>query len=109
MISASSSSSISSSCFGPNRSNILNKYVGESEKAIRDLFEDAEKEQEEKGENSQLHVIIFDEIDAICKQRGTSFFFFFVIYTHIYFEFTNNNNNNKQVLTKAEVVFTTVS
>jgi vesicle-fusing ATPase len=89
--------------------SILNKYVGESEKAIRDLFEDAEKEQEEKGENSQLHVIIFDEIDAICKQRGTSFFFFFVIYTHIYFEFTNNNNNNKQVLTKAEVVFTTVS
>ena len=51
--------------------SILNKYVGESEKAIRDLFEDAEKEEEEKGENSQLHVIIFDEIDAICKQRGT--------------------------------------
>lgn len=25
----------------------------------------------EKGENSELHIIIFDEIDAICKQRGS--------------------------------------
>merc|ERR1719450_595481 len=24
------------------------------------------------GENSQLHIIIFDEIDAICKSRGSS-------------------------------------
>lgn len=51
--------------------SILNKYVGESEKAIRDLFAEAEKDEEDKGENSPLHVIIFDEIDAICKQRGT--------------------------------------
>ncbi len=26
---------------------------------------------EEVGDASQLHVIIFDEIDAICKKRGT--------------------------------------
>ena len=39
------------------------------EEAIRDLFKDAEKEQEEAGENSGLHVIIMDEIDAICKAR----------------------------------------
>lgn len=25
----------------------------------------------EKGENSELHIIIFDEIDAICKSRGS--------------------------------------
>ena len=27
--------------------------------------------QAERGEASDLHVIIFDEIDAICKQRGS--------------------------------------
>ena len=26
---------------------------------------------EEAGDASQLHVIIFDEIDAICKKRGS--------------------------------------
>jgi len=50
---------------------ILSKFVGESEKNIRELFEDAEKEYKSRGENSSLHVIIFDEIDAICKQRGS--------------------------------------
>lgn len=25
-----------------------------------------------KGDQSDLHIIIFDEIDAICKQRGSS-------------------------------------
>jgi vesicle-fusing ATPase len=32
---------------------------------------DAEKEYKEKGDESQLHVIIFDELDAVCKQRGS--------------------------------------
>lgn len=54
-----------------NGPEILNKYVGASEENIRELFKDAEKEQAEKGEDSDLHVIIFDEIDAICKQRGS--------------------------------------
>jgi vesicle-fusing ATPase len=53
-----------------NGPEILNKYVGQSEENIRELFIDAEKEQEIRGDNSRLHVIIFDEIDAICKQRG---------------------------------------
>lgn len=39
---------------------------------MRKLFADAEAEQAQRGDNSQLHIIIFDEIDAICKQRGTS-------------------------------------
>ncbi|CAG8670850.1 18051_t:CDS:10 [Dentiscutata erythropus] len=49
---------------------ILNKYVGQSEENIRKLFAEAEKEYKEKGDESGLHIIIFDEIDAICKQRG---------------------------------------
>nr|XP_046232877.1 vesicle-fusing ATPase-like [Scatophagus argus] len=54
-----------------NGPEILNKYVGESEANIRKLFADAEDEQKRLGANSGLHIIIFDEIDAICKQRGT--------------------------------------
>ena len=55
-----------------NGPEILNKYVGQSEENIRNLFADAENEYKSKGSLSQLHVIIFDEIDAVCKQRGSS-------------------------------------
>ncbi|XP_010788232.1 vesicle-fusing ATPase [Notothenia coriiceps] len=54
-----------------NGPEILNKYVGESEANVRKLFADAEDEQKRLGANSGLHIIIFDEIDAICKQRGS--------------------------------------
>lgn len=54
-----------------NGPQILDKYVGESEANIRRLFADAEEEQKKAGANSGLHIIIFDEIDAICKQRGS--------------------------------------
>ncbi|KAM6898113.1 vesicle-fusing ATPase-like isoform 2-T2 [Lycodopsis pacificus] len=54
-----------------NGPEILNKYVGESEANIRKLFADAEDEQKRLGANSGVHIIIFDEIDAICKQRGS--------------------------------------
>ncbi|CAH1756857.1 10061_t:CDS:10 [Entrophospora sp. SA101] len=53
-----------------NGPEILNKYVGQSEENIRKLFAEAEKEYKDKGEDSGLHIIIFDELDAICKQRG---------------------------------------
>ena len=53
-----------------NGPEILNKYVGESEANIRRLFADAEEEQKRAGPNSGLHMIIFDEMDAICKRRG---------------------------------------
>lgn len=49
-----------------NGPEILNKFVGESEKNIRDIFGDAIKAPHE------LHIIIFDEIDAICRSRGAS-------------------------------------
>ena len=84
-----------------NGPQILDKYVGESEANIRRLFEEAEEEEKRLGPNSGmffcvvnktiaifvglhiiiiiiiiilagLHIIIFDEIDAICKARGSS-------------------------------------
>ena len=50
---------------------IFDKYVGGSEKKIRELFADAEKDMKNLGDESNLHIIIFDEIDAICRQRGS--------------------------------------
>ena len=55
-----------------NGPEIFDKYVGGSEKKIRELFAPAESEQQEKGDESELHIIIFDEIDAICKSRGSA-------------------------------------
>lgn len=52
-----------------NGPEILNKFVGQSEENVRKLFGPAEIEYKEKGEESGLHIIIFDELDAICKQR----------------------------------------
>ncbi|GJM89097.1 hypothetical protein PR202_ga05697 [Eleusine coracana subsp. coracana] len=55
-----------------NGPEVLSKFVGETEKNVRDLFADAENEQKTRGDQSDLHVIIFDEIDAICKSRGST-------------------------------------
>jgi vesicle-fusing ATPase len=54
-----------------NGPEVLNKFVGQSEENIRKLFADAEKEYKEKGDESGLHIIIFDELDAVCRQRGS--------------------------------------
>lgn len=54
-----------------NGPEVLNKYVGQSEENVRKLFADAEKEYKEKGDESGLHIIIFDELDAVCRQRGS--------------------------------------
>ncbi|XP_021342424.1 vesicle-fusing ATPase-like isoform X2 [Mizuhopecten yessoensis] len=54
-----------------NGPQILDKYVGESEAKIRNLFKDAEEEEKRCGLHSGLHIIIFDEIDSICKSRGS--------------------------------------
>lgn len=48
-----------------NGPEVLSRYVGESAANIRKLFEDAEKYPNE------FHVIIFDEIDSICKSRSS--------------------------------------
>ena len=54
-----------------NGPEVLSKYVGASEENIRNLFKEAEADYQRLGDASELHVIIFDEIDAICKQRGS--------------------------------------
>lgn len=45
-----------------NGPELLNKYVGESEKAVRQLFQ--------RARDSAPCVIFFDEIDSLCAQRG---------------------------------------
>jgi len=54
-----------------NGPEILNRFVGASEEKIRELFEDARVDQAENGDDADLHIIIFDEIDSICKARGS--------------------------------------
>ena len=54
-----------------NGPELFDKYVGETEKKIRDLFANAEKDQRENGDDAGLHVIVFDEIDSLCRARGT--------------------------------------
>ncbi|RNF15112.1 vesicular-fusion protein NsF [Trypanosoma cruzi] len=53
-----------------NGPEVFNKFVGGTEENVRKLFLDAEAEAVAKGDLSKLHLIIFDEFDAICKQRG---------------------------------------
>lgn len=49
---------------------MLSKYVGESEENVRKLFEPARKDERDLGDDSPLHVLIFDEFDALAKPRG---------------------------------------
>ncbi|KTD55581.1 cell division protease ftsH [Legionella santicrucis] len=49
---------------------LMDKYVGESQRKLREIFQDAKNEWDEKGLNSQLYVYIFDEIDALAPKRG---------------------------------------
>ncbi len=55
-----------------NGPEMLSKFVGQSEENIRNLFADADAEYAERGDDSELHIIIFDEIDSVCKQRGST-------------------------------------
>jgi vesicle-fusing ATPase len=55
-----------------NGPELLDKYVGGSEEKVRALFADAEKEQRERGDQSELHIIILDEMDAIMRARGST-------------------------------------
>ncbi|AYV85780.1 MAG: vesicle-fusion atpase [Satyrvirus sp.] len=49
-----------------NGPELLNKYVGESEKNVRECFETA------KNNPSELHLLIFDEFDAIASKRSSA-------------------------------------
>ena len=51
---------------------LLDRWVGGSEKLVRDLFQDAEEELAACGGDptkSALHVIVMDEIDAVFRRR----------------------------------------
>lgn len=54
---------------------LLDRWVGASEKLIRDLFKDAEAELAAcngDATKSALHVIVIDEIDAVFRRRSSS-------------------------------------
>lgn len=53
-----------------NGPEILDKYIGEAERNIRELFRDADEEWDRLGYRSDLHVIVLDEFDSIAKRRG---------------------------------------
>ena len=47
---------------------IFNHMLGESEHKTRDLFVDAHRDQKLYWADSTLHIIVFDEINAMCKR-----------------------------------------
>jgi len=51
-----------------NGPSLLNKYVGQSEENVRNLFTDAIND---KNKN-RVHLIICDEFDALAKKRGST-------------------------------------
>jgi vesicle-fusing ATPase len=54
---------------------LLDRWVGGSEKLVRELFADAEAELREcNGDPTQsaLHVVVIDEIDAVFRRRSSS-------------------------------------
>jgi vesicle-fusing ATPase len=55
-----------------NGPEILSKFIGASEENIQKLFAEAKEEYKEKGNESGLHIIIFDELDALFKQHRST-------------------------------------
>jgi SpoVK/Ycf46/Vps4 family AAA+-type ATPase len=53
-----------------NGPELFDKYVGETEKKIRELFSEAIHDEKLYKEDSPLHILIFDEIDSMCRKRG---------------------------------------
>jgi len=49
----------------------LDKFIGEAERRVRELFLPAEREYAEVGDASALHLIILDEMDSIARKRGS--------------------------------------
>eukprot|EP00899_Mesostigma_viride_P025864 jgi/Mesvir1/6462/Mv25118-RA.1 len=53
-----------------NGPEIISKYLGESENKMRELFAEAERDAADPHGSDKLHLLIFDEIDALVKPRG---------------------------------------
>ncbi len=48
---------------------LFNKFIGESEAAVRKLFQDVDSEFQSYGSKAPLHIIIIDEMDSILPER----------------------------------------
>ncbi|CAL5385688.1 unnamed protein product [Camellia sinensis] len=55
-----------------NGLDVLNAFQGVSESKIRSLFKPAIEDENRYGAKSDLHIIIFDEIESIVKKRGVA-------------------------------------
>jgi SpoVK/Ycf46/Vps4 family AAA+-type ATPase len=53
-----------------NGPEVFDKYVGEAERNVRELFAEADKAWDLHGGQAPLHVIVLDELDAIAKARN---------------------------------------
>ena len=53
-----------------NGPEIFDKFVGEAERNVRELFAEADEAWETLGDRSPLHVIILDELDSVAKARS---------------------------------------
>lgn len=54
-----------------NGPELKNKYVGQGAQNLRDVFTAADEEWAAQGSESDTYVFIFDEIDALCPERGS--------------------------------------
>ena len=54
-----------------NGPEILQKFVGQSEENVRRCSTRPSSENKLRGDKSKLHIIVFDEIDAVMKARGS--------------------------------------
>lgn len=51
---------------------LLDKYVGESERKLRELYKPAISDYDARKENADLYLIIIDEIDCLCQDRSVA-------------------------------------
>lgn len=55
-----------------NGPELFNRFVGASEENLRKIFSEAMEDQKAHGDQAQLHVFVFDEMDALFKRRGST-------------------------------------
>lgn len=62
----------SSKCHVISASKVLDKYIGESEKAVAAPFNEARQDYKRLGDAAPVHIIIIDEIEALFPKRSSS-------------------------------------
>ena len=53
-------------------SQVWSKWLGDSEKKVREMFAEAREDQKKFGKDSPLHLLIIDEIDAFLRDRANA-------------------------------------